>query len=267
MLKRIIIIFLFQFLCALNVFCQLRTLSGIFPDLSGGVRTAAMEESGYIKYSKRDAGIKLICGEDNNSGINPVIAKTVLDNNPGYVVESINVISAAPGSVSLLDIYNALGNIRDLKGRLYPSHTKKQDVPLFEEASRIVSIKKTTSIPDPPPALILPNSEVIYLKLKDTNFGYSYYTAEMQLIQNGLRYKLTNSKNLTYILVPVIREGKFIAQMYIEPIQEGVLIYSIAAADVSNFVASQVDIESAIAKRLNVIISWTADGIRKNSFK
>jgi len=85
----------------------------------------------------------------------------------------------------------------------------------------------------------------------------------MSLIQYGLCYKLTNFKSLSYFFLPVIKEGSFIAQMYIEPIQEGVLIYSIAGMDVNDFVASRVDIDSAIAKRLNVFVSWVADGIRK----
>ncbi|MDR2257702.1 MAG: hypothetical protein LBE14_00980, partial [Treponema sp.] len=60
---------------------------------------------------------------------------------------------------------------------------------------------------------------------------------------------------------PVIKEEKFIAQLYFEPITEGVLVYSIAGADVSDFVASKIHMPSAIAKRLAVIISWVVDGI------
>jgi hypothetical protein len=49
--------------------------------------------------------------------------------------------------------------------------------------------------------------------------------------------------------------------MYFEPVQEGVLVYSIAGVDVSDFIASRIHIDSAIAKRLEVIISWAAGGI------
>jgi hypothetical protein len=85
----------------------------------------------------------------------------------------------------------------------------------------------------------------------------------MSLVQNGLRYSLTNFRNISYLFVPVIKEDNFIAQLYFEPIQEGLLIYSIAGAEISDFVASKIDIDSAITKRLNVIISWAVDGIRK----
>jgi hypothetical protein len=83
----------------------------------------------------------------------------------------------------------------------------------------------------------------------------------MAIIQNGLRYTLTNFRSMTYLLVPVIRDDRFIAQLYFEPIQEGILIYSIAGVDVSDFFASRIHINSAISKRLAVITSWAIDGI------
>jgi hypothetical protein len=85
----------------------------------------------------------------------------------------------------------------------------------------------------------------------------------MVLDQRGLRYSLSNNKSLTYFLIPVIKEEKFTAQLYFEPIQEGILIYGLAGADVSNFVSSRIDMASAISKRLAVIISWVADEITK----
>jgi len=187
----------------------------------------------------------------------------ILRKNPGYLVESILVIPEKPGSVSLLEVYNALGKIGDLKGRLYDSHSKGRPVPLFEEATRIVSERQTSSIPDPAPSAKLPNTETVYIKLRDTNFGNTYYKGDMALVENGIRYTLTNFRTMSYLFVSVINKDKFTVQLYIEPIKEGILIYSVAGADISDFVASKIDIESAIAKRLAVITSWAVDGIKK----
>ena len=85
----------------------------------------------------------------------------------------------------------------------------------------------------------------------------------MALLQYGIRYTMTNFRNMTYLFVPVIREGKFIAQLYLEPVLEGVLIYSVAGADVSDFFASRIHVPSAISKRLEVITEWAADGFRQ----
>jgi len=260
-MKRIFYLLLFLFF-ANNIFAQLRAFNDVFPNLNQDIKTSVFKESGYVKSSQKTSGFVII-GNGQNSKLDTQIVNNVLRKNPGFLVESILVLHGNPGSVSLLDIYNALGKISDLQGRLYSSHTRKQLVPLFEEANRIVSEKQTTAIPDPPPTRTLPRSETVYVRLKDVNFGNTYYRAEMALIQNGLRYTLTNFRSMSYLFIPVIKEDKFIAQLYFEPIQEGILIYSVAGADISDFVASKIDMDSAISKRLNVINSWAIDGIKK----
>ena len=261
MLKKVCILLFIHLLCVIHVFAELRTFNDIFPNLSDNIRSSVFSSSGYVKSSQRITGIDLLGSSNSGARINPQIINTVMSKNPGYLVESILVITEQPGDVTLLDVYNALRNIRDLKGRLYDSATRNQAVPLFEDATRIVSEKQNTPIPDPPPAQIVPSSETVFIRLKDVNFGNSFYRGEMVLIQNGLRYTLSNFRNMTYFLIPVIREGKFIAQLYFEPIQEGILIYSIAGADVSELFASRIHMNSAISKRLAVIISWAVDGI------
>jgi len=248
--------------CAANVFAQLRSFNDIFPNISEDSRSLVFETSGYIRSSRRTDGFVILGG--NSSQLDPQIVNNVLSKNPGYLVESISVVSGRSGAVSLLDVYNAISNIRGLRGRLYNSYSRNEAVPLFEEATRIVSERQTTAIPDPAPVSALPLTETVYIRLKDANFGNTYYRGEMALVQNGLRYTLFNFRSMNYLFVPVIREGKFIAQLYFEPIHEGVLIYSLAGTEISDFFASKIDIDSAISKRLGVITSWASDGIRNN---
>lgn len=242
---------------------QYRTFAQIFPNIDAETRAAVFSETGYVRSSQRSSGF-VILGNNQNSRLDPSVVNIVLNSNPGYLVESIFIIPGRPGSVSLLNIYNALGNIRDLRGRLYDSATRGQPTPLFEEATRINSERNTNSIADPAPASAVPQTETVFIRLKDANFGNTFYRGEMALIQNGLRYTMSNFRSMSYMFVPVIREGKFIAQLYFEPINEGVLVYSIAAADISDFFAQRIHVDSAISKRLAVINSWAADGIKRN---
>jgi len=260
-MKKLFSLFLFFFLLN-NLFAQFRALNDVFPNLNQNTTNAIFSESGYVKATHKSNGF-VIMGDDKNSKLDSQIVNNVLKRDPNYLVESILVIRANPDSESLLNVYNALQNIRDIRGRLYNSATRKQSVPLFEEATRIVSDKKLSEIPDPAPSKTLPETETVYIRLKDANFGNTYYRAEMALVQNGLRYTLSNFRNISYLFVPVMKEDKFIAQLYFEPIQEGILIYSVAGAEISEFIASKIDMDSAIAKRLNVINSWAIDGIRK----
>jgi len=262
MTKKILLFLAVFLVCAINAHTELRSFDTIFPDISPSIRASVFNDSGYIRTSEKAQGFTII-GNARSAAINPQIINAVMNRKPGYIVESISIIPGKPGSLSLLEVYNALGNIRGLKGKLYPSATRNKEVPLFEEATRILSEKQTTAIPDPAPARVVPKTETVYLRLKDVNFGNSYYRGDVTLVQNGLQYSLSNYKNITYFMIPVIKEGNFIAQLYFEPIEEGLLIYSIAGADVSDFLASKIDMGSAISKRLSVIISWAADGINR----
>jgi hypothetical protein len=245
------------------LFAQVRSFDAIFPGLAGNIRSAAFSGEGYIRSSTKSAGFKFL-SEAGTSGIDPQIAGTVFSKQPGFIVESLRVIPKT-SDAGLLEVYNALGNIRGLKGRLYNSRTRNRDISLFEDATRLESEKKNVPVADPRPASTLPFSETVYIRLKDVNFGNSYYRGEMKLVQHGLRYSLSNYKNLSYLFVPVIKEERFIAQLYFELIQGGILIYSIAGADVSDFVSSRIDMASAISKRLAVIITWVAEGIVGNA--
>jgi hypothetical protein len=240
------------------LFSQTRSFDQIFPRLPPAARTEAFG-GGYYK-SFRGITRSAIAGYGQNS-VDPQIIETLFSRQPGFVVESIQVIRGASGEYTLLDVYNALGRTRSLAGRVYHSHTRNEYIPLFEEVTRIESARRNTAISDPSPASVVPRSETIYLRLRDVNFGTSFYRGDMTLSRNGLSYSLSNFKSLTYLLVPVIREEKFTAQLYFEPIAEGILVYGLAGADVSDFVSSRIDMASAISKRLTVIISWVSEGI------
>ncbi|MDR2943089.1 MAG: hypothetical protein LBV17_10905 [Treponema sp.] len=263
MLKKIVIALLLHSMCVIGICAQFRAFNDIFPNISQNERSAVFEKAGLVKTDTKSNGFNIIDGNKPAVGIDPVIINTVLSMDPGYLVESISIIQGDPQEITLLDIYNALGNIRGLKGRLYRSATRKQVIPLFEDATRITSEKQTTPIPDPSPSKAVPSAETVFVKLKDANFGNSFYRGEVKLVQKGLCYTLTNFKSLNYLFVPVIKGGNFIALLYFEPIKEGVLIYGFAGVKVSDFFAEKIDMDSAISKRLAVIISWAADGIKK----
>jgi hypothetical protein len=144
---------------------------------------------------------------------------------------------------------------------LYHSATRNKELALFEDADRVQSPAKLTPIPDPEKAAVLPGTDRIYIRLKDVNFGNSYYQGDISLFSGGLLYSLRNFKSLSYGIFPVIRESKFKAQFYVEPIAEGVLVYSAAAAEVGGFVSEMISVPSAIRKRIEVILSWLIDSI------
>ena len=236
----------------------MRSFNDIFPRVTPSVRQAVFSNDGYSKSAENIQASSLI---GSGNGIAPQIIDSVFAKKPGFLVESIKVVPDVGSGYSLLDVYNALGNIRDLKGRLYRSTTRNEEIPLFEDVTRLDGSRKNNPVADPPPAARIPTSETIYMRLKDANFGNSFYRGDIALFQRGLRYSLTNNKNINYFFITVIKEERFTVQFYFEVISEGVLIYSLAGTDVSDFVSSRIDMASAINKRLAVLISWAAEGI------
>jgi hypothetical protein len=251
--------FITLFLLGLFPLSAQRSFDEIFPGLPSNVRQAAFSNEGFYRSSEK-APLSVLAGS-GKSAIDPQIVEAVFSKQPRFLIESIVVVSGKADEYSLLDVYNALGKIRGLKGKVYHSVTRNKYIPLFDDVTRIESAQKNNPVSDPPSASKVPPSETIYVRLKDVNFGNTYYRGDMALVRYGLRYSLSNNRNITYFFVPVIKEEKFIAQLYFEPIAEGILIYALAGVDVSDFISSKLDMASAINKRLAVIIGWVKEGI------
>jgi hypothetical protein len=255
MKKKIIPVFAF-FVCGFSLFGQIRSFNGVYPGLGADQREQVFSSGGLNFSGRGSEGLHIL---PLTSG-NPEIASRITVKNPSFIVESLRVI---PGkNAGLLSVYNALGKIRNLKGRIYHSATKDKDIPLFEDATRIESPKRTNAVNDPPPAAVVPFSETFYARLKDTNFGNCYYRIALSSNSRSILCDLGNFKTIYYGFFPVMKENNFTALLYVEPVAEGLLVYSVSAAEVSDFVAGKIDIPSALKKRLDVIIDWMIDGIR-----
>jgi hypothetical protein len=260
--KRIWAVFFTIFLCSVaRLFPENRpdglprSLNDIFPALDAEIRERAFSPGGYFSSSEDNSRTLEARGLDSQfrakiDGIKPTVT-----------IEYLLVIPYPSEYLNLLDIYNRLRRIRALGGRLYHSETRNADIPLFENAVRLEGPGRAAVKEDPPPRNTLPESETIYIRLKDANFGSSYYQADIRKNSPGFTYSLFNNRDLSYLIVPVIRSGCFTAQFYFEPLDEGILVYSVSGAKVSDFIASKTDMTSAVQKRLDVILSWVIDGI------
>ncbi|MDR0708721.1 MAG: hypothetical protein LBF77_01475 [Spirochaetaceae bacterium] len=257
-MKRVLVT-VFLLIGSIKLFADPRSFDDIFPGLDKDIRARVFSNSVYLASFEKKTTYRLLSAP----GLDGQISNKIVMSRPTVLIESLALIPYDRGNpLELVDIYNSIRNIRGLKGRLYHSATRDADVPLFEDATRIEGQNKTRPIQDPAPKSSMPEGETIYIRLKDLNFGNSYYRGDIELNRYGFLYTLSNYRDLTYLLFPVIKAEKFTVRFYFEPLREGILIYSISGADVSDFIASKIDIPSAIQKRLDVIFSWMNDGIR-----
>ena len=251
------LMFILFFSIGIDAQTPLRSFEELFPTITQIQKDEVFSPEGIIRSIRRHESLEFIPATSSGIDLIGAVSRT----EPSFLAESLLVIPYTDRMFDKLDIYNALGKIGGLKGRLYHSHTRGEEVPLFEEATRLEGSSRSNPIPDPPAASTVPASETVHIRLKDINFGNTYYRTDMSVSPYGINYSLTNTRNISYLFFPAIREGRFSAILYMEPLNEGVLVYSMAGADASDFVANRIHIPSAISKRLELFISWIGDGL------
>jgi hypothetical protein len=188
----------------------------------------------------------------------------VLRKNPAHFVETIWFVPHVGRLFSTLDIYNALGRTSDIKNHAYYNYTRKADVYAFDESVRL-SAEKNNPIPDPAPVATLPDTEVVYMRLKDKFFGTIYVRGDISRNGYGIICHLTNFKPVRFLLFPVIKAEKFSAVVYFEPIVEGVLVYTVSAVDVPDFFLARGNIIKDMDRRFTILSKWLSEGLKNGN--
>jgi len=239
------------------LFSQQRRFAELYPAINAEQRSSAFSPEGYLYYGDRSENLTLT----PQTGKTLAISKASLGQKPGFFVEALRIVPRK--NISLLSIFNALEKIRDLKGRTYYSSTSKKNLVLFTDAVRVEGPGKiNVFLPDPPPAGSVPSIKTMYTRLTDVRFGNCYFDLTFQSDQQGIKYLITNFRTLTYGPIPVVKERAMIVLIYIEPVEEGLVLYALAGAEVSDFIAKYVDIPTALNKRMEIFIGWLLDGIQ-----
>ena len=236
---------------------SLRSFDQIFPEVSPE-RRAELFDTGIIRPLQRNDAFEFVPAPTSGINVHPL----VLQSNPSFLAELILVVPYEHHILTQLDAYNALVNIRGLEGLLYPSHTRQAEVPLFTEATRIESERRHVPIPDPGPAKTLPAAETVFIRVKDASYGTIFYRAEFSVTEYGVVYYLRNFRSVSFLFITIVKEEELFAVLYMEPLAEGMLIYSIGGVNLPAFVARRIDIPSSIAKRGTVFTNWVSDGLR-----
>jgi hypothetical protein len=256
MQKKITLICLLLFITPFFLFPQVRSFAELFPAMGAEQRIAAFSASGYLYYGDRAATLTL----NPQTPDNTAISKSSLGPNPGIFVEALRVLPNK--GISLLNVYNALERVRDLKGRTYSFDTRKKQTPLFTDAIRIENPQKIRAfLPDPPPAFAVPYREVFYVRLTDALFGHCYFEVTLASSTRGILYRLNNFKTVTVGPFTVMKEKTFFGILYIEQVEEGLVLYCLAGAEVTDFIIKHVNVGSALNKRLDVLTAWLLDGL------
>jgi len=236
---------------------EIRSFDAIFPNISGIQRIMAMNHEGYKNSFVKDESPALIPNPD--LGID--LLGRIMKKNPSHLIEALAVVPYSERDLDLLDIYNALGRIEAIKD--YPVSINGNNFFVFTESTRIESARNRKAIPDPLPSVTLPFSETMFLRLKEVNFGNLFIRGDISISMYGITYSITNFTDVRYFLVPIMRAERFITIIYLEPVKEGILIYSMTGFYMPGFIADRVNLTPNINRRIEIFINWITDGLRK----
>ena len=255
-----IILTVFLLFIALTAYSQevnrLRSLEAIFPGLGESDIKIIFSERGLRNYYQKNETPLFVPA--SNSGVD--ILSIIMEKKPTQIISVLTVMPYSGKPLNMLDAYNAMGKIEDIRKHTFPQ--RSGPLVLFEESTRIENNQRNRAIPDPLPATMLPSSETVYFRLKDTFFGNAYFRGDFLSGSNGITCNITNSRAVWYLIFPVLGAEKLGTVLYVEPLAEGMLVYGMAGIDIPDFIAQAVNLESNINRRLTVFINWLSDSFK-----
>jgi len=233
-----------------------RSFDDIFPDLSRLQKRMVMSDSG-LRYSFEKDGSPMLT-PDPDSEID--LLSSVMAKKPSHVIETLVVVPYDKRELDMLDIYNALGRVKNIKD--HRISLEDREIIIFTETTRLVSARDRKPIPDPPPTDTLPYSETMYLLFLDPYMGDLYLRGEVAISLYGITYSMTNFRDISYSIFRVMRAERFSAIIYVEPIKEGILIYSVSGLYLPNFIAKRINLTPNMNRRISVLLDWITEGLR-----
>jgi hypothetical protein len=210
-----------------------------------------------LRYSFEKNGSPMLI-PDSDSGID--LLSSVMKKNPSHIVEALVVVPYNKRELDMLDIYNALGRIKNIKDHTIRSNGR--EISIFTETTRLESAQNRKPIPDPLPTDTLPYSETMYLHFADPFIGDFFIRGDVSISLYGLTYSMTNFTDVWYSFFRIMRAERFSVIIYLEPVKEGILIYSMSGLYLPGFVANRIKLTANMNSRITVLLSWIIDGLR-----
>jgi hypothetical protein len=236
-------------------FYGIRSFGEIFPDLSRSQRAGAMS-NGLRNSFEKNGSPTLI--PDPDSGID--IFTSIMKKSPSHIVEALAVVPHNGREYDMLDIYNSLRRIKNLKDPRIS--VNGNNINTFVETTRLESAQNRKPVSDPLPADTLPYSETMYLRLVDRYIGDLYLRGEISISLYGITYSMTNFRDVSYSIFRIMRAERFVTIIYLEPVKEGLLIYSMSGLYLPGFILSRVNLTPSMNTRITIFIGWIIDGLK-----
>jgi len=236
---------------------ETRNFNDVFPNLTLRQKSMVVSERGLRNAFEKNDTPTFLPGKDAEVDLyNKIMSKK-----PSHLIEALVLVPYGKRELDLIDIYNALRRIKNIQD--FTITVREKEYKVFQDTTRLDSAQKRKPIPDPPHTDTLPYSEIMYLRFLDQSLGDLYLRGEISVSLYGLYYTLINFRDVSYSIFKVMSAERFITIIYLEPVKEGILIYSMAGLYIPSFVSSRVNLTPSMNYRVTVLVNWITDGLRK----
>ncbi len=241
-----------SFLCLTGALSLAQPIAVVLPDISKQDRANLLAGQQIFEEVKPDGPVKVApagaLGE-------PLCS---LASTPGYsiIVQSAFLIKGASFSnADRLVLFNKLLKIESLSGVTYYSETRKKITVLFDNVFRV----EKPGSRDPVPAQnfeTLPPLYQMTVHIKDVNFGSTWYALTIELNSSSIVITLENVKPLGIMMIRAFDTSGIRMRFMAIPVDEGLLVSGVCAANPSGTALHFVDMFSAIQKRVMAVEGW-----------
>jgi len=242
-------------------FAGIRSLKEIYPNLTSVMRRLLTSEMGGLRNALEKNDLPKLL-PDPASGID--LYSGVMKRNPSHLIEALVLVPYNERELDFLDIYNAFGMIGEIKKQEVLNNSGR-NINSFLESTRLNNARNRRPIPDPPPSDTLPYSETMYLRLVDRYIGDLYIRGEISFTLYGIIYDMTNFRDVTFSIFSIMKAERFSAVIYLEPVREGILIYSMSGLYLPGFLAKRVNLTPNMNRHVSVLLSWVIEGLDRES--
>lgn len=226
-------------------------LNDVLPGLSAGDRAELAAKKELARYTESRPEFAYL----PESPLAEKIRKQFAGFKPTITDEVLFLMPLPPGNGDpVLYLYNKLRAISTLSGIQYRSRRQDGMRALFTDVYAVDGMKTKKKIPDASVQEI-PEEVRFPVHMEDANFGSGYYEASYLSSGNEIAFGLRNLTSLKYVF-PILGAEKVRFQILIIPLEEGLLMYGIVAAEAGGFVRSMVNLPSALGKRIGALKDW-----------
>lgn len=166
-------------------------------------------------------------------------------------------------NVTLLSIYTTLLSTKTMKGIEYYSQSRKKMRTLFTESYGIVSLDNLKPVEDPVLEAIPPILNR-YLLQTDSTFGENLYETVYKFDGSVIWVNMINRSKMKYKIFPMVKPDKMNINLFILPMEDGLLFYGVIAAETGTFFGLEKSKKESFYNRIKAMYNWFSDQLTGN---